>query len=172
MKKHILSGITFLWCTIAYGQVYYVSDDSVSLKIEVVAKEDSVDAYKITFVNKTNAAMFLCKPASRKFPFYINTVDGPLTLGCGCEYGFSQDDGNRRNEREVVKIAGKDTLRFEIKQADIAGRPMLKKELAARNKYIKIDYVLSDDPVLFRHKGYVLGEFMSRQRRLMVFLEN
>jgi hypothetical protein len=168
MKKYILFDMVFLWCTCTFGQVYYASDDSISFTIKVATKKNSVDGYKITVINKANTNMFLCKPKSRIFPFYINAIDGPLIFGCGCEYGFNQDVGNRTNELEVIKIASKDTLRFEIKQADVSGRRITKKEFAKRNKLIKVDYVISDSYLLFNYSEKVYREFEKKKRRIMI----
>jgi hypothetical protein len=175
MKKIIFLIAAGLISNFLRAQTYYIYDDSVFFLFRVeVSKKDSIEKLHFKIKNSSSTNLFVCKKSFRDFAVYINNNDWPLIIGCGCEYGFNQDYNNDKIDKyEVVTINRNDSLSFEINSKSLnlkTSRKMTLKEFERKDKIFKIDYVLSNNELLFLNKTNIYENFMKYKKRLTFFI--
>lgn len=175
INKFSLLFLFIINCFFLKAQVYHLSNDSISFIVRAVIKKDSVDGFQVHIINNTSKDMYLCKKTKRKGFIYINVIDGPIKFACGCEYGFNQDYANdKTDDYEVTKIASRDTL-FVLLEGSILnakkGRKFTRKEFLLSRKIFKIDYVLTNSPLIFREARHLYDDFTINAKRLVFSMD-
>lgn len=165
MYRIIVSLLFIPFCS--KSQTFSVSDDSVSFIVKVgFSKQDSIENISLTIKNYTSSNIFICKPGSRTGLAYLNLSYGPFIIGCGCEYGFNQDNFLNTGY-EVIRVPSGDSLKWEFENPrSWANRKISKTEFNAAIKTFKLDYVSSRNELLFINRHNIYKNFMQQKRKI------